>query len=142
MRAIGAIIIVLALVIGIVPQFTDCLSQGGAIELPSRATIPMRCHWTRQAEAAVALPLGVVGVVMIASRRRHTRRALSVIAMALGLAAVLLPTYLIGVCASEEMICAMVMKPTLLLAGILTMAVGLVGLIYLRDDGAPDESAL
>jgi hypothetical protein len=141
MRAIGAIIVVLALVIGIIPQFTDCLSQGSAIELPSGATIPMRCHWTRQAEVAVALPLGVVGVAMIASRRRHTRRALSIVTASLGLAAVLVPTYLIGVCASEEMICAMVMKPTLLLAGILTMAVGVVGLVYLRDDGGQDNPA-
>ena len=141
MRAIGAITILLALAIGIIPQFTDCLSQGSAIELPSGATIPMRCHWTRQAEVAVAIPLGVVGAVMIASRRRHTQRALSIVTTSLGLAAVLLPTYLIGVCASQEMICAMVMKPTLLLAGILTMAVGVVGLVYLRDDGASDEPA-
>ncbi|MCL7454305.1 MAG: DUF4418 family protein [Anaerolineae bacterium] len=134
MRVIGAIIIILVLAIGIIPQFTDCLSQGGAIELPGGATIPMRCHWTRQAEVAVAIPLGVVGMAMVASRRRHTQRVLSIVTMSLGLAAVLLPTYLIGVCASEEMICVMVMKPTLILAGILTMAVGLVGLVYLRDD--------
>ena len=138
MRAIGAIILVLALVIGIIPQFTDCLSQGGAIELPSGATIPMRCHWTRQAEVAVAMPLGVVGIAMAVTRRRHARRVLSIVTMSLGLAAILVPTYLIGVCASEEMICAMVMKPTLLLAGILTMAVGVVGLVYLRDDGSQD----
>jgi hypothetical protein len=135
MKAIGTIIAALALVIGLVPQFSDCLSQGSAIELPSGTSIPMRCHWTRQAEVAVALPLGVVGIIMVASRRRSALRALSIVAMSLGLAAVLLPTYLIGVCASEEMICSMVMKPTLLFAGILTMAVGLVGLVYLRDDG-------
>jgi hypothetical protein len=136
MKAIGTIIAALALVIGLVPQFSDCLSQGSAIELPSGTSIPMRCHWTRQAEVAVALPLGVVGIIMVASRRRSALRALSIVAMSLGLAAVLLPTYLIGVCASEEMICSMVMKPTLLFAGILTIAVGLVGIVYLRDDGA------
>jgi hypothetical protein len=140
-KAVGAIIIALALAIGIIPQFTDCLSQGGAIELPSGATIPMRCHWTRQAEVAVALPLLVVGIAMVASRSKPALRVLSIVAISLGLAAVLLPTYLIGVCVSQEMICNLVMKPTLLLAGILTMAVGLVGLIYLRDDGAPDEPA-
>jgi hypothetical protein len=141
MKAIGAIIIALALVIGLVPQFTDCLSQGGATELPSGAPIPMRCHWTRQAEVAVALPLGVVGIAMLAGRRRPTLRALSIVTISLGLGAVLLPTYLIGVCASEEMICSLVMKPTLLFAGILTMAVGLVGLVYLRDDGSQGTPA-
>jgi hypothetical protein len=141
MKAIGGIIVALALVIGIVPQFTDCLSQGGAIQLPNGTSIPMRCHWTRQAEVAVALPLGVVGVAMLASRRRSTLRALSVVAVSLGLAAVLLPAALIGVCSSAEMICNMVMRPTLLLAGIVTMAVGLVGLVYLRDDGSVESRA-
>jgi len=140
MRVIGVIIVILALAIGIIPQFTDCLSQGGAIELPSGASIPMRCHWTRQAEVAVALPLGIAGIAMVASRRRTTLRVLSVITISLGLSAILLPTYLIGVCASEEMICNMVMKPTLLFAGILTMTVGLAGLVYLRDDGSPTNS--
>ncbi len=136
MKAIGAVIVILALVIGVVPQFTDCLSQGSSIELPNGTSIPMKCHWTRQAEVAVALPLGLAGIVMLAGRRRSTLRALSIVTISLGLAAVLLPATLIGVCASEEMICNMVMKPTLLFAGILTMAVGLVGLVYLRDDGS------
>jgi hypothetical protein len=138
MKAIGAIIVALALVIGVVPQFTDCLSQGGAIRLSDGTSIPMRCHWTRQAEIAVALPLAVVGVATLASRRRSILRVLSIVTISLGLGAVLLPTTLIGVCTSEEMICNLVMKPTLLFAGILTMAVGLVGLVYLRDDGSQD----
>jgi hypothetical protein len=139
MKAIGAIIIVLALIIGIVPQFTDCLAQGSAIELPNGRSIPMRCHWTRQAEVAVALPLGVAGILVLFGRRRHTLRALLFVAMALGAAAFLLPAYLIGVCASEDMICNMLMKPTLLFAGILTTATCLAGVVYLRDAGV--ESA-
>ena len=134
MKAIGAVLIVLALVLGIVPQFTDCLAQGSAIQLPNGNTIPMRCHWTRQAEVAVALPLGIAGLLVIFSRRRSTLRALLLVGMALGAAAILLPAYLIGVCASEDMICNMVMKPTLLFAGILTMATSLVGVVYLRGD--------
>jgi len=135
MKVIGAIIVVLALVVGVVPQFTDCLSQGQAIELPNGTTLPMRCHWTRQAEVAVALPLGVVGILTIVNKRRQTLRALSILAVALGLGAILLPAYLIGVCASADMICSMIMKPTLLLAGVLTMGAGAVGLIYLRGEG-------
>lgn len=138
MRIIGAILVILALVIGIVPQFTDCLAQGKVIEMPNGRSMPMKCHWTRQAEVAVALPLLFVGGLMIFSRRRHTLRALSIVALGLGLAAILVPTYLIGVCASDEMICSMIMKPTLLFAGVLTVAAGLVGLLYLR--GEPPES--
>ena len=135
MKALGAILVALALVIGIVPQFTDCLAQGSTIELPNGNRLPMRCHWTRQAEVAVALPLGLVGLLVLFTRRRQTLRSLLFVGMALGISAILLPAYLIGVCASKDMICSMVMKPTLLFAGVLTGAVaGLVGLLYLRGE--------
>jgi hypothetical protein len=130
-------LVALALVVGIVPQFTDCWAQGGAIELPNGNRLPMRCHWTRQAEAAVAFPLGVVGLLVLFTRRRPTLRALLVTGLALGIAVILVPAYLIGVCASEDMICSLVMKPTLLFAGILTAATNMVGLVYLRGAG-PD----
>jgi hypothetical protein len=132
MKAIGAIIVILALVIGIVPQFTDCLAQGKAITLPNGNSLPMKCHWTRQAEVAVAIPLLVVGVLTILSRRKQTLRALAVVGLALGAAAILIPAYLIGVCASDEMICSMLMKPTLLFAGTLTITVNVIALVYLR----------
>ena len=136
MKAIGAILVILALVIGIVPQFTDCLAQGRAITLPNGNTMPMKCHWTRQTEVAVAIPLLVVGVLMIIGRRKQTRRALAVVGIALGAAAILIPAYLIGVCASNEMICSMLMKPTLLFAGLLVVVVNVIALVYLRG---PDE---
>lgn len=136
MKAIGAITVILALVIGIVPQFTDCLAQGKAITLPNGNTMPMRCHWTRQAEVAVAIPLLVVGGLTILSRRRQTLRALAVVGTALGVAAILIPATLIGVCASDEMICSMLMKPTLLFAGLLVVAANVIALVYLRG---PDE---
>lgn len=134
MKVIGVILVALALIIGIVPQFTDCLAQGSAIELPNGNTIPMRCHWTRQAEVAVAFPLGIVGILVLLTRRRQTLRALLIVGIALGIAAILLPAYLIGVCAGEDMICSMVMKPTLLFAGVLTVGTSLVGLVYLRGE--------
>jgi hypothetical protein len=137
MKAIGTIVVILALIIGIVPQFTDCLSQGKAITLPNGSTMPMKCHWTRQAEVAVAIPLFVVGGLMIFSRRKQTQRALAVVGIALGAAAILLPATLIGVCANDEMICSMVMKPTLLFAGTLTIAANGIALVYLRG---PEEA--
>ncbi|MGD8598649.1 MAG: DUF4418 family protein [Anaerolineae bacterium] len=132
MRAIGVILVALALVIGIVPQFTDCWAQGSAIALPNGNRLPMRCHWTRQAEVAVAFPLGIAGLMVLFTRRRQTLRALLVVGLALGIAVILVPAYLIGVCASDDMICSLVMKPTLLFAGILTVATNLAGLVYLR----------
>jgi len=143
MKVVAAILIVLALVVGIVPQFTDCLAQGRAIELPNGSSLPMKCHWTRQAEVAVALPLLAVGVLMLITRRRGTLRALAALALVLGVSAILIPAYLIGVCASAEMICNMLMRPTLLFAGILVVATSGVALVYLRGEepGAIDAGA-
>jgi hypothetical protein len=138
-KAIVAILIILALIVGIVPQFTDCLAQGKTITLPNGNSLPMKCHWTRQAEVAVALPLLVIGVLMLIVRRRETLRALAVVGLALGAASILIPAYLIGVCAGAEMICNMLMKPILLFAGVLIVATCIVALVYLRGED-PDAA--
>ncbi len=71
-RWFGIALIALALGIGIVPHFTDCLSQGQLLTLANGKTQPMKCHWSAQAEIAVAAPLGIVGVLMIPSRRKDS----------------------------------------------------------------------
>ena len=134
MKAIAVILIILALIVGIVPQFTDCMAQGRTIELPNGKSLPMKCHWTRQAEVAVALPLLVVGVLMLLTRRRGTLRILAAVALALGISAILVPAYLIGTCASAEMICNLLMKPILLFSGIVIVATSVVALVYLRGE--------
>ena len=62
MKIAAAAILVLAIVIGVVPQFTDCQSQGRALALTNGKTVPMKCHWTAQAALAIdtarALPEG------------------------------------------------------------------------------------
>jgi hypothetical protein len=126
MNVLGSILVILALVIGIVPQYTDCHSQGNVVTLASGATIPMKCHWTARAEIGVALPLAAVGGLMVVNRRRRrTLLVLGGLAVLLGVSALLLPTGLIGTCGNPEMSCNVLMKPTLLLAGALTIAGGL-----------------
>jgi hypothetical protein len=119
--AIGILFIVLALVIGIVPLFTDCQSQGRALELANGKTIPMKCHWTGRAEAALAVPLAGVGILFLLGRHKETRRFLAIVAALLGLMAILLPAWLIGVCSMDEMVCNLYMEPILILAGVLTV---------------------
>jgi hypothetical protein len=121
MKVIGTLLIILALVAAVVPQFTDCESQGKAIALPNGKTVSMKCHWTAEASTATAVPLALMGGLVIFSKRKETLRALSILGLAFGAFLILLPTALIGVCASPEMICNAVMKPTLILSGILTM---------------------
>jgi hypothetical protein len=128
MKIIASILIILALVIGIVPQFSDCESQGRAIELPNGKTIPMKCHWTAQAEMASAGPIFVLGGLMLTSKRKESLRGLTILGIVLGIFVVLLPTYLIGVCASNDMLCNLLMKPTLIFSGTVVGIVSLVGL--------------
>ena len=74
MKAAAALIIVLAVVVGVAPQFTDCQSQGKAIELPNGRSVPMKCHWTARAEIAVAVPLLLCGVIILCCRRQESWR--------------------------------------------------------------------
>jgi len=129
MKVITVIFVILALVIGIVPQFTDCQSQGRSIELANGKTIPMKCHWTGEAEIAIAGTLLVVGIMMWFSRRKESLRILSILGIVLGIFAILIPTNLIGVCASSDMLCNSLMKPTLIFSGTVAVVASLVGLV-------------
>ena len=128
----GILLIVLALAIGIVPLFTDCLANGRSLTTTDGKVVPMKCHWTALAEIGIAIPLGLVGIFNITSKRKETLRTLSGFGGTLGLLAVLFPTVLIGVCANPAMPCNMIEEPLLIMSGILVMAVSLVILVNSR----------
>jgi hypothetical protein len=128
MKFTGLIAIVVALVVGIVPQFTDCQSQGRAITLANGTTIPMKCHWSAQAELVAAVPIGLVGILMVSSKKKESGRILAVLGIALGILAILIPTMLIGVCAAMGMSCNMIMRPVLILSGVLVIVASLAHL--------------
>ncbi len=127
MKIIGAVLIVLTLVIIIVPMFTDCQSQGRVIVLENGKTIPMKCHWSGLAELVVAVPLFVLGVMDIINRNFLVFRYLSILGIVLGIFIILIPTNLIGVCTNPEMLCSSVMRPILVLSGILVVVANLIG---------------
>jgi hypothetical protein len=124
MKAAAVSLIVLALLIGVIPQFTDCQSQGKAVQLPNGKTLPMKCHWTARAEIAAAVPLLLSGILLISCRHRESRRNAALMTIVSGLLVILLPTVLIGVCAKPDMPCYALMKPSLVLAGCLVVALG------------------
>ena len=129
MKITAGLMIVLALLIGIVPQFTDCQSQGRELTLDNGRHIPMKCHWTAQAEVALAVPLLFTGSLLAFNRRKESFRNLSVLGGILGIFVILLPTALIGVCGNPDMICNSVMKPTLIMLGSLLIALSIFGVV-------------
>ncbi len=130
MRALATLTIVMALITGIVPQFTNCESQGRMLTLEGGRQIPMKCHWTARAEIALAAPLAATGVMLLVTRRKETRRALSITSGVLGVFTILLPTALIGVCGNPDMICNSTMRPLLILVGALTIVLGGLGIVF------------
>lgn len=128
-KVAAVLIVILALVIGIVPQFTDCQSQGRALQLTTGKTVAMKCHWTATAELALAIPVAAVGLLLGFSRRKESMRNLSILGIVLGAITILVPTALIGVCASADMLCNSVMRPVLVLMGTLLVAISVVTLI-------------
>jgi len=120
-KVIASIIIILALVIAIVPQFTDCESQGKMLTLESGKQVSMKCHWTARAELAVGIPLLAVGLLLPFGRRKESMRSLGIVGAVLGVMAILLPGILIGVCSNDDMICNSLMDPVLILTGALAI---------------------
>ena len=126
-RVIGIILMLLAVALIAVPRFTDCESQGKAIETVKGGTVPMNCHWTGIAEIGVAIPMYIVGAVMTTSRRYKTLAFLSLLGIVLGGLAIAFPIKLIGVCRDPTMICSTLMKPALISLGIGAIVTGGAG---------------
>jgi hypothetical protein len=140
MKVTGILIFVLALVIGILPLFTECAATGREpLKLANGNTVPMKCHWTAIAEITLAIPLAALGGMLAFSKRKETGISLSVLGALLGVFVVLIPTTLIGVCASNMMLCNMLMSPALVLAGILVVAASVTQLVI--SYRAPEQAA-
>ena len=131
-RFLGIALVVLALGLGIVPHYTDCLSQGATVALANGKTQPMKCHWTAQGEIAVAIPLAALGVVVAVGRRKDLLRGSGVMGVALGVMALALPLNLVGTCAMPTHICNIAMKPSILAMGSLAIA-GSLGIILVAQ---------
>jgi hypothetical protein len=122
----GITLIVLALGIAIVPQFTHCRS------LSSDLASKMPCQQSAAAEIVVGAPLAVVGTSVFFTKRKEGFMGLSFIGIVLGVSAVLIPTRLIGVCPGGLMHCNVYMRPILVLLGTGTVCVSGVMLASTR----------
>ncbi len=130
MKVPAVVLALLAISIAVIPLVTNCQAQGMALTLADGRQVPMKCFWTAMAEIGVGVPLlGIAGLLAF-SRRKESRRNLSVMGLVTGALAVAFPTALIGVCANPAHYCNMIMLPTLMFSGVLTMAISLGTLIY------------
>jgi hypothetical protein len=77
----------------------------------------------------VGTSIFALGALLFFSQRKETRIALSILGMLLGAFVLLLPTALVGVCLSADMLCNSVMKPALILTGSLVIGISLLGTI-------------
>lgn len=121
MKFFGIALMIFAIAIAVIPQFSTCEYNGKAIETAAGKFVPMKCKWTAQAELGLAIPLVGVGAMMAASRRKESKRNLAIAGGILGVVAIMIPTQLIGVCTSN-MPCNNVMEPSLIAFGSLVTA--------------------
>ncbi len=127
-RFLGIALIVFAIGMATIPQFTTCQSQGKSIQLQNGKTVPMKCYWSGQAELGTAAPIVAIGALMIANRRKENLRYLGIMGVVLGALAIAIPTNLIGTC-SSSMLCHTVMKPSLVSLGSLAIVASGVGIV-------------
>ena len=130
-KILGISLILFAVAIAVVPNFTDCSSQGHFMTM-GMMQVPMVCHWAGRAEIAVGVPLVGVGAMMMFNTRKSGFLTLSILGVVLGTMAILLPTTIIGTCPNPVEPCNTVMKPTLSILGGLTIAGSLGGLMLMR----------
>ena len=110
----------------------------GAMTTGTAAT-PAAPICSRRAALGVAPPLLLAGVLLFFARRKETRQCLAVLIALLGLVVILLPTVLIGVGAQASAVCNTVMRPAMVAAGGLALALGLIALLTneLRPERQP-----
>lgn len=128
-KILAGILIVLALVTIIVPQFTNCADDGRMLTLQNGKQIPMKCLWSARAELALGIPLLVVGILLALASFRESIRSLSILGVVLGILIILIPTSIIGVCANADMDCLSIMKPLMIVMGVLSILASLAALV-------------
>jgi peptidoglycan/LPS O-acetylase OafA/YrhL len=146
-KVLAVLLVIVALVIIIVPQFTNCeygkdraatetitittvgSSIGGAQAAAGLPYRMMKCFWSARAEIIAGIPLLAVGALLLFARRKETTRVLGIVAIVTGVLTILIPTTIVGTCANSMMVCNTEMKPTLLVAGGLTIALGIAAIV-------------
>jgi hypothetical protein len=89
----------------------------------------MPCDYSFKAEIALAIPLTASGIVITVFKSKEIIAGAAIVGIFLGISVILVPYTLIGVCGSPMMKCTSLMKPSLFILGILTIASN-IGILY------------
>ena len=138
-KALGIVLVIIAILVGVIPAFNNCSAEGLFITTADGRQIDMKCFWTSRAEIGVAVPLGIAGLFIALSRRKETQGMLAFLTGLLSAGALALPTVLIGVCAMDKS-CSNVMRPSLIVLGVLGIIVSAV-ILALSQRRADDDAA-
>jgi len=85
----------------------------------------MRCHYTAEAEIVVGSMVVLFALMLIFTRRSESWMVIGLGEAALGVWAILVPVYLIGMCNSSTMECRTIAEPILIFEGLLTIMISL-----------------
>ncbi|KFI92365.1 hypothetical protein BISA_0765 [Bifidobacterium saguini DSM 23967] len=82
--------------------------------------VPGACHYSQQAATGIGVVILAFGIIALFVNHQ-IRIGLNIAAIANALLLLAVPTFLIGVCNGAMMHCRMVMLPTLIVLGVLTL---------------------
>ena len=99
----------------------------GLLQLANGKMVPMRCHWTAQAEILLGALILAAGLTQAMMKNWDARRDLGLQVAFLGLAVILTPLFIISTCTDPDMACNIGTKPALLILGAITLVSGISG---------------
>jgi hypothetical protein len=100
------------------------------IETKAGTFIPMKCHWTAQAELAAGAAVVLIGLAMLFVKSSEGMRLSGLMLAAMGVLSALFATTLIGMCKDPSMACRVGTLPALMILSTLTFVVGAVGFLF------------
>lgn len=140
-KIVGILVAVVGVLVALTPTVLLPVCQE-LVKTAMGAFVPMRCHYTAQAEIAVGGLLAFVGVLLfVYGDGAKINGVLNAIVFALGGVVTLIPTVLIGTCGAPDHACNVGAKPALILLGALTMLIGAGGVWQAWRAGAPPTAS-
>lgn len=92
----------------------------------------MKCWWSVRAETAIGILIIFAGILSWILKNKEARVALNLNNIATGIIAILIPSWLIGGCAKETMLCRSLTFPAVYIISTVIILFNIGNLIYLR----------